>query len=413
MSQPANQPIPSGSYWQEYHTIIINTPISGPIPTNISDGESCPPFIEPSFIQGSSPASTTSKFSWVSNPPPIPSPINLIHQEELFKWFQDLPPQGYPTSTMNPDKWPKVWLLKTEPVSMYELHNMLNDPDQQNIFIDAINLIGNECNLLSCWWHFDHCINMAIRLKTEAETQWMTAKNLFRRLQLLKIDEKLRPIIVMEKGWILQQMRDDSNPLAQEPSEVSEAKSEPVPPLEFIYYQQSWLTSPATPITMFNLEESFITAPSTPEQPAPPTDDPPLLPIPPPSTLQVPPFDYHHGQPCHYQHHPEPTYVAGSSSEESDGSPRYSALSLQSSPINDEHDEHHMNKRDAHFRKYGLELPSWDIHLHQIWNLWTRMRVMLWSLILLGTGMISLSWTLFLFSTALCASFITFLCHCA
>ena len=151
MSQSANQPIPSGSYWQEYHTIVINTPISGPIPITTSDGESCPPFIEPSFIQGSSPASTTSKFSRVSNLPPILSPINLTHQEELFKWLQDLPVQGYPTSTTNPDEWPKVRLLKTKPVSMYELHNMLNDPDWQHIFIDMINLMGSNHDLLSCW----------------------------------------------------------------------------------------------------------------------------------------------------------------------------------------------------------------------------------------------------------------------
>ena len=87
---------------------------------------------------------------------------------------------------------------------MYELHNMLNDLDQQNIFIDAINLMGNKHDLLSCWWHFDHCINMAIRLEMEAETQWITAKNLFGRLQLLKINKKLRPIIIAEQGQILQ-----------------------------------------------------------------------------------------------------------------------------------------------------------------------------------------------------------------
>ena len=122
--------------------------------------------------------------------------------------------------------------------------------------------------------------------------------------------------------------KNDSNPLAWEPSEMSEPKSEPVPPLEFIHYQQSWSTSPTTPITTFNSEESFIMTPSTLEQPAPPTDDPPPLPIPPPSMLQVPPFNYHHGWPRHYQHCPEPTYVMGSSSEESDRSPRSSALSL-------------------------------------------------------------------------------------
>ena len=80
---------------------------------------------------------------------------------------------------------------------------------------------------------------MAIRLEAEAETQWITAKNLFRRLQLLKINEKLQPIIIAERGQILQQMKNDSDPLAQEPSEMSEPKSKPVPPLEFIYYQQS------------------------------------------------------------------------------------------------------------------------------------------------------------------------------
>ena len=119
-------------------------------------------------------------------------------------------------------------------------------------------------------------------------------------------------------------MVNNHDPLIQEPSEMSE----PVPPLEFSYPQQSQLTSPAAPITTFNLEESFITALSTPEHPAPPTDNPPLLPILPPSMLQVPPFDYHHGQPCHYQHHPELIYVVGSSSDDSDGSPGSSALSL-------------------------------------------------------------------------------------
>ena len=120
-------------------------------------------------------------------------------------------------------------------------------------------------------------------------------------------------------------MANNCDPLIREPSEMSE----PVPPLEFSYPQQSQLTSPATPITMFNLEESFIIALSTPEHPAPLTDDPPLLPILPPLMLQVPPIDYHHGQPCHYRHCPEPIYVVGSSSDDSDGSPRSSALSLQ------------------------------------------------------------------------------------
>ena len=124
-------------------------------------------------------------------------------------------------------------------------------------------------------------------------------------------------------------MKNNSDPLAWEPSEASKPESEPIPPLEFIHYQQSWLTSPTAPITMFNSKESFATTPSSPEHPTPPTDNPLLLPIPPPTTLQVPPFDYHYGRLCHYRHHPELTYIAGSSSEESDGSPRSSALSLR------------------------------------------------------------------------------------
>ena len=214
--------------------------------------------------------------------------------------------------------------------------------------------MGSNHDLLSCWWYFDHCINMAIRLETEADTQQITAKNLSRRLQLLQIDEKLWLIIVVEWGWVLQEMRNNDNPLVQEPSEMSEPESEPVPPLEFIYNQQSWSTSPAAPITTFNLEESFITALSTPEQPAPPTNDPPLLPIPPPTMLQVPLFDYHHGQPCHYRHHPELTYVAGSSSEESDGSPGSSALSLCIT-----------NRWQARRTPYEQEG-------HALWEIWVR-----------------------------------------
>ena len=199
-------------------------------------------------------------------------------------------------------------------------------------------------------------------------------------------------------------MENSCDPLARELSEMSKS----IPPLEFSYPQQSWSASLTTPVTTFNSEELFIMALSTPEHPAPPNDDPPPLLIPPPSTLQVPPFDYHHGRPCHYQHCPEPIYVVGSSSNDSDGSPRSSALSLQ---INDVHNEHHMNKKDAHFRKCELGLPLEDIHLCQIWNLWTRMGVMLWSLISSGTGTILSSQTLFLFSTALCTSSVTSFCY--
>ena len=165
---------------------------------------------------------------------------------------------------------------------------------------------------------------MAIRLEVEAETQQITTKNLFGRLQLLNINEKIQPIIMAECGQILQEMANNHNPLIQEPSKMSE----PIPPLEFSYPQQSQSTSPTTLITTFNSKESFIMAPSTPECLAPPSDELPPLPILLPSTLQVPPFNYHHGQLCHYQHCPEPIYVAGSSSDESDRSPRSSALSL-------------------------------------------------------------------------------------
>ena len=127
---------------------------------------------------------------------------------------------------------------------------MLNDPDWQHVFIDVINLMGSNHDLLSCWWHFDHCINMAIRLEVEAETQWITAKNLFGRLQLLNIDEKIWPIIVVEHRQIPQEMANNCDPLIWEPSEMSE----PVPLLEYSYPQQSWSTSPTTLITMFKLQ---------------------------------------------------------------------------------------------------------------------------------------------------------------
>ena len=76
MSQHIAQPIPSGSYQQEYHTIVINTPISRSMLLIASDGESYPPFIEPSFLQTSSPISIRLS---------VPFPINSVHQHELFK----------------------------------------------------------------------------------------------------------------------------------------------------------------------------------------------------------------------------------------------------------------------------------------------------------------------------------------
>ena len=72
------------------------------------------------------------------------------------------------------------------------------------------------------------------------------------------------------------------------------------------------------------------------------------------------------------------------------------------------HDKHHTNERDAHFGKYGLGLPLGDIHLHQIWNLRTRMGVMLQSLILSGTGTTCLTIT---DSFSFQHSFVCFLHH--
>ena len=145
-------------------------------------------------------------------------------------------------------------------------------------------------------------------------------------------------------------MKNSCDHLVQEPSEMSES----VPPLEFSYPQQSRLTSPAALITTFNSEESFITALSTLEHPAPPNDDPPPLPIPPPSTLQVPSFDYCHGRPCHYWHCPGPIYIAGSSSDDSDRSPRSSALSLWIT-----------NQWQARRTPYEQEG-------HTLWEMWVR-----------------------------------------
>ena len=339
MSQHIAQPIPSGSYQQEYHTIIINTPISRPMLLTAFDGESCPPFIEPSFLQSSSPASAIPTSSPISIPPVVPSPIDSVHQHELIKWLQNLPIRGYPTSTTNSEERlkpvPKIWLAPIEPVRMNELHDMLNDPTWQHIFTDVLDLIGNEQDLLSCWWHFDHCINTAIRLEMEAETQQITARNLFERLKLLKINKKLQPIIVAEHRWVYWEMKECWDPLVWDPSKTSSS----ILPLEFSYPQQSWSTSPAAPITTFNSEESFETAPSTlecPKNPAPPdiTTEPintinfPPLPVSPPSMLQIPPFDYQHSQPHRHQHHPQLIYVVGNSSEVPDRSPRSSALLL-------------------------------------------------------------------------------------
>ena len=283
MSQYIAQSIPSGSYQQEYHTIIINTPISGPMLLTASDGESCPPFIEPSFLQSSSPASIILVSFPISIPSSIPSPIDLGHQQELFKRLQDLPITGYLTLMTNsdeqPDPAPRVRLPPIEPVKMDELHNIMNHLDWQHVFTDALNLMENRPILLTTWWHFDHCINTALWLEKEAATQQETAKSLFDRLTHLKVNEVLQPIIVKEWEWGYQEIYRTTNQGPQnssvweapvwQPSETSSS----IPPLEFSYPQQSWSTSLTALITTFNSEELFKTAPSTPEcpgNPAPP-----------------------------------------------------------------------------------------------------------------------------------------------
>ena len=148
MSQHIVQPIPSGSYQQEYCTIVINTLISRPMLLVASNGKSHPFFIEPSFLQTSSPVSAIPNSSPISIPPTIPSPVNSTHQHELFKQLQNLPIWGYLTSTTNSkerlNSIPKVWLPPVEPVSMYKLYDMLNDLAWQHVFKDAINLIGQS-----------------------------------------------------------------------------------------------------------------------------------------------------------------------------------------------------------------------------------------------------------------------------
>ena len=88
------------------------------------------------------------------------------------------PSWGYLTSTTNSKEQsnpvPKVRLPPIEPISIYELYDMLNDLAQQHVFKNAIELMGNNYDLLSCWWHFDHCVNTAIRLDIEVESQWTT-----------------------------------------------------------------------------------------------------------------------------------------------------------------------------------------------------------------------------------------------
>ena len=300
MSQHIDKLILSGSYQQEYCTIIINTPISGPTPLVASDGESHPPFVEHSFIQTSSP---------ISIPPSIPSPVDLRHQHELFKWLQDLPLRGYLMSTTNSEEKLnpilKVKLPLIEPVEMDKLHNLTNHLDCQHVFTKALNLMGNNTSLLNTWWHFDHCINTALWLEKEATTQWDTAKGLFRRLTLLNVNEVLWPIIIKEHAWGYWEMyrmtcQGPRNPPVQHsPVWQSSETSSSIPPLECLYLHQSQSTSPVALITTFDLGESFETAPSIPECPRNPA---PLdittksidttnflpIPVPPPSMLQVP-----------------------------------------------------------------------------------------------------------------------------
>ena len=207
MSQSTNQPVPSGSYRQEYHTIVINTPISGPIPTTTSDGESHPPFVKPSFIQGSSPASTTSKFSWVSNfllshcPSTSHIKKSYSNDSKIYPlkdiWHQ----QQTPMNDQRSNSWRPSLLacMNSTTCWMNQIDKMFLS--KQSTLWEVIMTFWAAGGILI----FDHYINMAIRLETEAETQQITAKNLFGRLQLLKIDEKLQPIIIAEWGRILQQ----------------------------------------------------------------------------------------------------------------------------------------------------------------------------------------------------------------
>ena len=160
---------------------------------------------------------------------------------------------------------------------------------------------------------------------------------------------------------------------------------------------------------MFNSEESFMTAPSTPE-----TQHPWMLP---PSLLIQPTFLCF---PSHcLQHFKFPLSLIimvdhiiidiiwnQFMSQEAVLIIQMEVpdhlLSLYRSRINNRHDKHHTSKEDTCFKKCTLELLLEDIHLCWIWNLWTRMGVILWSFILLGTGTILSSWTLFHFNTTLC-----------
>ena len=295
MSQHSIPSTDNVSYWQEYHTIIINTPIPGPTPTTTSDGEAHPPFREPSFIQTPSP---------ISVPPSIPSPVNLRHQEELFKQLQELL-KGYLTSTTNSKQHlipiPQIKLPPIEHVEMDELHNITNHLDWQQNFTEALNFMGDNHVLLSTWWYFDYIINTTSQLEKEAAIQWDTTKNLFEWLKLLKVNDILWPLIVKEWKW--EYWRINGFP--------------------------SQLTSPTTTslIMLTSFDDSFKTAPSTPGRPGNPA---------PPNTttksinmadlpttfamLQVPTFNS--------QRHGEPIYVAGSSSED-DSLPRTSVQSAR------------------------------------------------------------------------------------
>ena len=423
MSQHIVQPIPSDSYQQEYCTIVINTPISGPMPLAASNGKSCPPFIEPLFLQTSSPASIIPNSSPISVPPTVPSPVNSAHQHELFKQLQNLPIWGYLTSTTNSDEQSnpvlKVWLPLVELVMMYELHEMLNDLAWHHIFLNAIDLMGNNHDLLSCWWHFDHCINTAIRLEMEAETQqtpprtslrgwnfsrstrnsgWLSSQNVdryIRRWRNIKIHWFGRHLKCHHPfpywNFHILNSQDRHHPLLQLPHLTPKNCLQLLPALWNalgIQHHQALLPNQLTLLIFHHFLSHCLQHFKFP---------PSIITMVDHTTIDITQSQFTLQEAALLTWMEVPDHL----------------LSYCRSPIDDMHSEHHMNKRGAHSGKCRSGLPLEDIYLCQIWNLQTRTGVMLWSLILsgTGTGMILSLWTLFHFSTALCASSITSFCH--
>ena len=156
------QPIPKGSYQQEYWTLVINTPIHGPSPFIAFNKEfitklspCCQPFIENSFIY---------------SPSHIPSPIYPVYQSKLFYHIMTSSPKGYAPSPTHLSEPAIPWfqLPLTTPLDLFKLW-MLTEGGRN--VDDVLNLLENDVLLLQTYYYFNHCMWITFCLKKEAAEQ--------------------------------------------------------------------------------------------------------------------------------------------------------------------------------------------------------------------------------------------------